>query len=334
MDPARGQDCGDPFYLSIPFVWIHYLSQPQVHSMAPLLRQVSLISNLQCSLKSSEKEYLTASVIALRIYYLLELDPGATAICASKLFPGASPRKLELPCQPELVNWTVAESSQQLTKDMFESLIDKKQVPDSIGLDSIVTVNCPHTEFSDTIVWTVPRVFVQDKLLQQMKPFLQTGRGRKFYAKQELFDGEHEKCSTADAHFFVLVTDALAANIEVASNEMVISSDNEAQFFGKFLAMCKLFRDRTNDCPQIAPLVTMFAPTSEEKRTPKMATKRKVDQAVEGRQGTSKKPRRSLDHSAQSTRSIAAVKQAAVRTHWTRSTRSSHQETAVNTPSR
>jgi hypothetical protein len=116
------------FCIVIPFIWkLLVVARAALYAtpQSPPLPQIQLLSQLSSALTPSEKERLSLSVLALRMYFLVECDKAGhgQAMCfdVRQLFPilpgrTISPSHVVLPAG---CSWQLAQATQEIVLEMF-----------------------------------------------------------------------------------------------------------------------------------------------------------------------------------------------------------------------
>jgi hypothetical protein len=257
----------------IPFIWMHLVAANDVRLKSPL-PQVQLLSHLGWSLTPSEKERLSLSVLALRMYFRIEcLQEGEEATFqVSDLFPTESrsivPSEFRLPSRrtPESCSWQIVKSNHRVTTDDFSSdhwerRCRSKAEPDSDGQPAaaqhqhslrLFFQNAPQAHSADSFAFLSPPLLLQDKQRHSSKRAVQLQRQRPPSSSFTVDDIvlEHSKCAPPTSHLFVYITDesvSLEVHSQLEENEILIHAGNEQEFFGPFLTRNKLYHDQEED---------------------------------------------------------------------------------------
>ena len=249
------------FALVIPFIWMHLVAANDVRHHT-LLPQVQLLSELGWSLTPSEKEHFSLSVLALRLYFLIECLRKNEMIMfnVSDLFPAQShsvqPSNFRLPgVAPESCSWQITKSSVQLTVADFSRKTPRKTA-------ALFVQNAPQAPSADSFVDLDPLIAIQDKQRHSSKVSGQCGERLSSSHCVDVDDIklERAKCNSTEPHLFVFITDQPFTQRKLTDKEqkelenvVIVHKDNEEAFFGPFLTRSKLYHDQDENVPRADP---------------------------------------------------------------------------------
>jgi hypothetical protein len=267
-----GQD-KQAFCIVIPFIWMHLVvARAALYAtpLSPPLPQIQLLSQLGSSLTPSEKERLSLSVLALRMYFLAECDQAGNGeeMCfgVRDLFPVPLQRTISPShvCLPAAFSWRVAQSTEEIVAAAFKPARQqsKRQRQDDDSqqhsLSSAVQVfyqNKEKAEAPDSFVLSRPVIALQDKQSHAFKHAVQAGEPGGTVSVT-IIRQEHDKFKAACEHLFVFITDKRVvekAQSGLKDNELAIDDTNEEGFYGPLLKRLKLHHDRDEDVLQADP---------------------------------------------------------------------------------
>jgi hypothetical protein len=261
------------FCIVIPFIWMHLVvARAALYAtpLSPPLPQIQLLSQLGSSLTPSEKERLSLSVLALRMYFLAECDQAGNGeeMCfgVRDLFPVPLQRTISPShvCLPAAFSWRVAQSTEEIVAAAFKPARQqsKRQRQDDDSqqhsLSSAVQVfyqNKEKAEAPDSFVLSRPVIALQDKQSHAFKHAVQAGEPGGTVSVT-IIRQEHDKFKAACEHLFVFITDKRVvekAQSGLKDNELAIDDTNEEGFYGPLLKRLKLHHDRDEDVLQADP---------------------------------------------------------------------------------
>ena len=264
------------FCIVVPFIWMHLVAARaalDASPQSPPLPQIQLLSQLGTALTPSEKERLSLSVLALRMYFLAECDRAGHGEVmrfeVSDLFPvvpqgrKVDPSHIDLPSG---CSWLVAQSTKPIVATDFKSpppSTKQQQRADALSADShsqrqpgsqseapqVFWQNKDKTQSADSFVLSMPGIALQEKQSHAFKQAVQDGRsGQKGNTvSANAIKKEHDKFRPRCPHLFVFITDKRvvpAARTQLDKCELIIDVNNEEDFYGPFLARLKLRHDR------------------------------------------------------------------------------------------
>ena len=304
-DQAASDD--QEFCIVIPFIWMHLVvarAALDASPQSPPLPQIQLLSQLGTALTPSEKERLSLSVLALRMYFLAECDQAghgeAMRFQVRDLFPIPQSREID-PSHVDLsagCSWKVAQSTEQIVVTRFESLPPSSKrlqhgdvpfaqqfhsQPQSQSQSKALQVfwqNKEKTQSADSFVLSMPGIAVQEKQSHAFKHAVQAGRsGQKGNTvSANAIKKEHDKFRPRCPHLFVFITDKRVVqdfHDQLDKSELVIEASNEEDFYGPFLARLKLWHDRDENVQLADPIETLkawLAASSSQSPTAAVAT--------------------------------------------------------------
>ncbi len=273
---ARAQRDDTEFCIVVPFIWMHLAAARaalDASPQSPPLPQIQLLSQLGTALTPSEKERLSLSVLALRMYFLAECDRAGHGEVmrfeVSDLFPvvpqgrKVDPSHVDLPSG---CSWLVAQSTKPIVATDLKSATPSSKLQQRIdvpladcrsqlqpGLQSealqVFWQNKDKTQSADSFVLSMPGIALQEKQSHAFKQAVQDGRtGQKGNTvSANAIKKEHDKFRPRCPHLFVFITDKRvvpAARAQLDKCELIIDANNEEGFYGPFLARLKLCHDR------------------------------------------------------------------------------------------
>lgn len=273
------------FSIVIPFIWMHLVvarATLDATPQSPPLPQIQLLCQLGSALTPSEKERLSLSVLALRMYFLAECDRvGHGEVMrfeVGDLFPIPQGREID-PSHVDLpagCSWKVAQSTQQIVATTFKSLPpsakqhrqhgdvlfgrshSQPQPRSQSEAMQVFWQNKEKTQSADSFVLSMPGIGLQEKQSHAFKHAIQAGRsGQKGNTvSANCIKKEHDKFRPSCPHLFVFITDKRvvpAAHAQLDKCELVIDASNEEDFYGPFLARLKLRHDKDENVPLADP---------------------------------------------------------------------------------
>ena len=233
------------YCIVVPFIWMHLMVAQCRKKGGGLLQHIQLLTHLGTTLSPSEKERVTLSVIALRIYFLAHCGRAGTGelmiINVYDLFPVPAGRKVVpfLITVPKDFIWAVRKAlGGFITQDNISALINAQP-----HARYLFWQNMDMAPSADSFVLTTPILAIQDKQSHSEK------ERRKTHSPASIAS-EHSKFSPDYPHLFVFATDKRVADNrhkKIAENELVISQHNESLLYGQYLSRIKSCRTKHED---------------------------------------------------------------------------------------
>lgn len=224
LSPSPGSVDGE-MLLSIPYFTLHIL-QPKFSNSTPpkLMRSTSTL------LASRDNEILDLSVILMKLDLLQQL--GNSTFKLSDVFPlHSQARDTEFNIPAHLKFIEIREQVRKWSHQKFSSLL-KDMENEHCG-----AVGTGNDNFPDA--WLVVRTPNDVRYVLYIQSKRRTQIGASLTPAISVTD-EHAKCTfLPQRHIFVFITDDRGRDQQYQENEIIVTSDVHAKFYGKCVALRK-----------------------------------------------------------------------------------------------
>jgi len=236
------------FKVHLPFVLISIFYQ--MYSRTQSKVAYSPLLSIQPSMNFEENEISDLAIIMMKLQILKSHDPDQTHFKLSTVFPLHSNQSEQYIKFPKFFGFNRLDHQVKGKtwndfvegKGLFSGRIDQEKYH-KIG----AYLNAGSAPFADSIILTDPYIFMQNK--QSVSARKDKIAGKPPASSRTLNDvqKEHNKCNINVDHIFVFITDERFimppndASPSLLDNEIIISSDNEKQFYGDILTRRKMF---------------------------------------------------------------------------------------------
>jgi GTPase SAR1 family protein len=222
----------DRFICIIPFITLYWAIKESNQNV-----QIPFLKDIKSYYSPEESENNSLHIVMAKMWGLVkknDISPDTQGLCTvklSELFPlRKSQPDFEIKFRPV---FEIKTSSQRINLHNYDTY--EKLAADS---DCIAYLNGKGASFSDSIIFSTPRIGLQEKQRVESKKRKLNGK-TPVKSKNSSFQVERAKFPQND--IFVLVTDEETGDIKLGHRDVFLDCKNFAEFSGPLIALRKLF---------------------------------------------------------------------------------------------